>query len=477
MNIMIKNIFSIILLTGALMFLNSCEDPEDSFSPKNPDLAVDAVVGTANSAQSVLVGANRQLSRAMNEFVVISEITSDNYVNTATFFNQFLDGLNVDATDDDIDDTQFEIHRLRELATTGRDVIAPADEGSTAEQIAEFNFLIGMSHLLFGENFKSIPGEPGGPVLDAATHLAEANKSFQTAISGTSNSDLIAACNLGAARASYRLGNKSDAVAFANAAIGLDPTFIKFAEFDAANGPANTMQNALYDRGTFDDLQPLPRLDFLDPKYNGTDVTTDINIPLLKIEEAHLILIEAAISNSDLPGAQQIMKDLIALVATRPTATFNDSAEGRTQDAPGSRPDSTNAMIAASDSDPLRAGLVLDRNSGNVTVPTVSGTSVTDAMVDMVGSEDEALELLYLMRQEIFIAEGRRMADLGIRFVVSDVEFRSNDNVATSDLEPIIPDFIGTFGGDIDGFNYDVMTGEATILHNLNKVLVQKYFI
>ena len=426
---MIKNTLTILSFLAIVVAFSSCEDPDDAFNPQNPDLAVSAVVGTDNSTQSILIGADRQLSLAMNQLVVISEIASDNYTNTQTFFNQFLDNLAIDATDDDIDDTQFAFHRLREIAITGRDVIAPEDETNTPDQVAELNFFIGLSHLMFGENFTSVPAEPGGVVLDAATHLNTAISNFEVAISGTANSEIITACNLGIARAHYRLGNRNEAVTFSNAAISSGPAFIRFARFDAVNGPGNTMQDALFDRGTFDDLQPLPRLDFLDPKYNGSNATTDVDIPLLKIEEAHLILIEAAISSGDLGAAQQSMRDLIGLVATRPMATFNDAVEGRDQDFPGSRPDTATVRVAASSSDDLRGGLVLDRNEGNVTVPTVSGTSVTVDIVDSISDAETALEILYLMRQEIFIAEGRRMADLGIRFVTSDVEFRSNSNV------------------------------------------------
>ncbi len=468
-----KYILTILSFLAIVVAFNSCEDPDDAFNPQNPDLAISAVVGTDNSTQSILVGANRQLSLAMNQLVVISEIASDNYTNTQTFFNQFLDNLAIDATDDDIDDTQFAFHRLREIAITGRDVISPDDATSTPDQVAELNFFIGLSHLMFGENFTSVPAEPGGVVMDAATHLNTAISNFEVALNGTENSEIITACNLGIARAHYRLGNRDEAVSFSNAAISSGPNFIRFVQYDAVNGPGNTMQDAIFDRGTFDDLQPLPRLDFLDPKYNGSVATTDVDIPLLKIEEAYLILIEAAISNGDLGTAQQSMRDLIGLVATRPMATFNDAGEGRDQDFPGSRPDTTSVLVAASSSDDLRPGLVIDRNDGDVTVPVVSGTSVTLDIVDSISDSETALEILYLMRQEIFIAEGRRMADLGIRFVTSDVEFRSNSNVEMSDIIPVIPDFIGNISSELDAFDYDANAGTAVIMHNLNRIIVQ----
>jgi hypothetical protein len=232
------------------------------------------------------------------------------------------------------------------------------------------------------------------------------------------------------------------------------------------------MQNAIHDRGTFDDLQPLPRLDFLDPKYNDQNAAKDFNTPLLKIEEAHLIKCEAAIADNQLEVAKGIMNDIIGLVATRPTTTFDDSTEDRIQGMAGIRPDSTNVQVAASPGAPLRSGLVLYRKGGPITVPFISGTSVTAPMIDAVGTADEALELLYLLRQEIFIAEGRRMTDMGVRLVVSEVERLANPNIKESDLTPVLPPFMDAIKTEIDGIDYDAATGICTIKHDLNKVIV-----
>ena len=282
----------------------------------------------------------------------------------------------------------------------------------------------------------------------------------------------IASLQLASARAYYFLGNKTEAVSAANAAIAADPTFVRFAMFDAINGPTNAMQDALYDRGTFDDLQPLPKLDFLDPKYNGADATTEVDVPILKIEEAHLILAEAALADNDLMTAQNLMKEIINLVATRPTQTFDDAREGRDHDNPGTRPDNPSVMVAASAADPMRAGLVIDRQSGNVTVPVVSATSVTADMVDALSDADDALEMLYLMRQEIFIAEGMRMVDMGVKFVTSEVERILNEKVTSDDVTPNIPAFIDAIKTELDAFDYDAGAGTCVIKHNVNRILV-----
>jgi hypothetical protein len=475
MKIMLKNkinwIFAIAIL--ALSF-QACEDPDTTFDPINPDLSEDAILGTSQSAARTLNGLERQLAEVAGEYVHLAEIASDNYDNTQTFFNQFLDILNVTSTDNDINDTQFEIARLRELAKSGLAIIGPGDPNYTADQEAEFMFFIGLSHLLSAELFNVLPAEPQGAAQPASAHYALAIDFFEQGAAKASDPATKVSCLMGQARANYYAGNKAAAVTAADAAIAADPGFVRFVKFDALNGARidNEMQNAIHDRGSFDDLQPLPRLDFLDPKYNDDNPSQDIDMPLLKIEEAHLIKCEAAIADGALGTAQSIMKDIIALVATRPTSTFDDSVEDRTERNPGTRPDSSIVVVASSPGAALVGGLVIDRKVGNVTIPTVSGTSVTDAMVDAVGSEDEALELLYLMRQEIFIAEGRRMTDMGVKFVVSETEQLANANIKVEDTTPNLPSFFTAIAAELDEITYDETTFECTITHDVNAIIV-----
>jgi hypothetical protein len=69
------------------------------------------------------------------------------------------------------------------------------------------------------------------------------------------------------ARAYYKLGNKTEAVNHAQDAILKSANLTYQVQFDQAQTPLNRAQTAMYDRGNFDDLQVLPRMDFLDPKY------------------------------------------------------------------------------------------------------------------------------------------------------------------------------------------------------------------
>jgi len=101
-----KIAFSLAVIAGSLV---ACEAPEDFFEPRNPDLAVDAVLGTVSSSTRLLNGCERQLALAYQEILPIEEIASDNYQNKQTIFNQLLDGLNIDFTDNDLNDTVLDI--------------------------------------------------------------------------------------------------------------------------------------------------------------------------------------------------------------------------------------------------------------------------------------------------------------------------------------------------------------------------------
>lgn len=130
--------------------------------------------------------------------------------------------------------------------------------------------------------------------------------------------------------------------------------------------------------------------------------------------------------------------------------------------------------MAFAPGEPFVDGLVLTRSLPTVKAFTVSGTSVTTARIDAITTVDDGLYVVYLMRQEIFIAEGRRMADLGIRMPVARTEIIANSK--TKDGEPytkaIIPSFIPPSLG-MDGFTYDQAAKTVVIKADMNRVLVQ----
>lgn len=460
----------LILPAALLLGLSACESV-DPFDVVNPNLSEDALIGQPNSASIWLNGIKRQVAITTNNTVIAAEIASDNYQNTNTFYNQFLDNLTIDYQDDDLDDAQFHIARLREMALYGVEEVGPNDPNYSDEVEAEFLFYMGYSHLLAGEYFKVLAASPGGELQPRLAHYDLAVQYFTESY----NIDQNTAALLARARANYHLGNETEAVADAQGALAAEPEFILYANFDPQNSTGNNnslnytvndLQDALYDRGSFDDLQPLPRLDFLDPKFSVISSNEDAAIPILKAEEAHLIIAESAVSNADALGAQTSLQALLGLVSQRPTRSINDAAENRSERDPGSRPDTSAVVIDG------MAGLVLDRSSGNIVVPVVSGTSVDTATILATAIGDNMLELVYLMRQEIFIAEGRRFTDMGLTFVISQNEQQLNENVTGADIVADIPPFIDAVKGDLDAFTYDASALTASITVNVNSIIV-----
>jgi tetratricopeptide (TPR) repeat protein len=467
----VVTVFSFLLL--ATLGLTGC-DLLDSQNVQNPQLTEDQGLSNPNPLQRWMAGMDRQMAITLNNTVIWTSIATDNYVNTQTFFNQAVDGLDFNNQQQDIDDAFFTMNDLRESAIFGKNTVVPRDDNPSPRNLAELDFYEGMSHILLGEHFHSAPLEGSGEPADPADHFQVAIDTLQQAID-SGNGDQVGYM-LAQARAYYNNGNLSEARSRAEDVLNEDPDYVRLREFDNANGPANNMQDALYDRQSFDDFQPLPRLDFLDPKF-GQSGPVETPFPILKAEEAHLILIEAALAENDLPGAQEEMKELITLVQdTREARTVDETNEGRTQESPGSRPDTSSVEVRASPNDPFRSGLVIDRTA-NTEVAAISNTSVTDAMVDDVSNAQEAWELYYLLRQEIFMAEGRRFATFGIKAPVPFNEAQINENIAPGSppTQPIVPDYITSAiqadGVTLDSFSYDEENGEATIDVNMNRVL------
>jgi tetratricopeptide (TPR) repeat protein len=439
-------------------------DVVDFTDVENPNLSESSVVGQPNSSSIWLSGLERQLAIVFNETLVLAELGSDNYVNTQTFFSQFLDGLSIQITDPDMRDTQRQIQRLRELAVFGIDEIGPGDPNYTAETEAEFNFFEGLSYLISGMYFSALPQDPVGVPITSAQHYQNAIVAFDAAIAINAKPEY----QLAKARANYYLGNKSAAVAAATAALALSDDFDRFVLFDAANGPTSTFESALYQRATFDDLQPLPTLDFLDPKYSFLSTSQDAPVHYLKAEEALLILAEANLSDDDIAAARGNLTTMLNLISTREVREIDDSVEQRTQVSEGSRPDNATVVVNG------RTGLVLDRQSGEVNIPSVSGTSLTATDIAAMQDNDAGLTLLYRTRQEVFIAEGLRFVDMGVKLVIDENEILLNPNINEGDLGtvPVIPAFISAVIPSLDAITYNAVTGIATTTIDLSAILV-----
>ncbi|MEM0932887.1 MAG: hypothetical protein AAGJ12_10495, partial [Bacteroidota bacterium] len=156
----------------------------------------------------------------------------------------------------------------------------------------------------------------------------------------------------------------------------------------------------------------------------------------------------------------------------------DDSIEGRIEVEPGVRPDTTDVVVNG------RLGLVLNRKPGvddegnpvpvTVNIPSVSGTSLSLDDVGQITADDAGLELLYRTRQEVFIAEGIRFVDMGVKLIIDENEILLNENISEGDSGtlPVIPSFIAAVVADLDKITYDPETGICTTAIDLNQILV-----
>ncbi len=464
-------ILSFVFLSTALFLAGGC-DLLDPTNVTNPNVTQNQALNNADPLERWVSGLDRQMALLLNDTIDYTSIATDNYVNTETFYNQNADALSFLFTDGDVQSMFFDMNDLRESAQFGKNRVVSADENPTVGNRAELDFYEGMAHIFLGEHFHAAPLDSAGAKASPADHYNRAITLLQDAIDSGAGDQV--AYKLAQARAYYNNGNLSEARSRAQEVLNTDPDFVRFTEYDNQNGPTNVMQNAIYDRSTLDDFQPLPRLDFLDPKYGVAGAEED-PIPLLKAEEAHLILIEAELAESDPAGAKTEMKELIDLVKnTREPRIVDETGEGRRHVGPSGtpRPNASSIQVRASPDDPYRSGLVLDRTA-TTEVPGVSGTSVTDSRVDNTSGTQSLWELYYLMRQEIFMAEGRRFVTFNLKLPLPEEEQLLNPNVeAGSDaLEPIIPSYIA--GQPLDAFTWPVNENpnRAQCAVNMNEVL------
>jgi len=464
-----KKIVITALAFSILLLINGCsdnlKDATDFTSIEDPNLVPDSFIGSPNSGVIWLRGVERQMSNVFNELITITEIGSDNYDNVNTFFSQFLDILDIRTDDTDMRDTHNDFARLRQMTLFGLNEVVPNDPVISDDTIAELTFFRGIFNLLAGMYFSELPNEVNGVPITSMEHYNLAIENFTSAI----ELNPLPEYYLARARAYYYLGMQSEAVADASTVISSNNTLLRTIRFDNLNGPDNTMQDAIFDRGQFDDLQPLPSLDFLDPKFSFLTPEEDAPIPFLKVEEAYLIIAEAGFADGDITVVQDNLTSLLDLIAMREVRSINDGTEGRTQGAPGSRPDNSSVVVNG------RPNLVLTRNAGAIMIPSVSGTSLTQTDIDNMTNDDSSLELLYRTRQEVFFAEGIRFADMGVKLIMDLTEILGNPNVSDGDSGtiPVIPSFIDAVKNELDAITYDPVSGEATTVIDLNQILVQ----
>ncbi|MGH7597254.1 MAG: hypothetical protein ACREOI_12945 [bacterium] len=444
-----------------VLALNAC-DFVDPTKVRNPQTTEESLrEGGTGATKPFLNGVRFRFADAIEDVAYYTDVASDNYDNTSTFISPQTDfPTAIFPSDLTLDSSTsgpfFEVQELRALADFLLTGVIPNDAEATSEQKAEALFYRGVANLLAAENFAAVPIVENGPALNTAQLLQLAIDDFKTALATSQHADFPTRIHLVLARA-YRLaGDKAQAAAEANLALAGSPEFVFFAQYDAANN-VNTCFNYAVSRSS-NDVQPLPRLDFLDPKYSAQDAP----IAAVKIEEAHLILAEVALANGDYAGAVQSLVNAINLAKSRPVTTVSD------RDPRSGRP--KGGTVQAGPNAPALAGLVLPRGGAPVPLPAISGTSLQASAVAALTNPVEILYALYLARQEIFFYEGRRMSDLGIRLPVMQREIDTNTQINPGGPGTVaqVPAYIPADDG-LDSFT--ISANNTIIAVDMNQVL------
>jgi len=459
----------LVLATAVLMAGCDFLDPT---AVENPRTTSEDLAAAENPTASMLSGLRAQFARLVSTTSVLPELVSDNYSVHGTGLAKDYD-FPRDITPSVVNSTgtstgtYWEEQELKALATFVIEDIVPGDETAIPADVAEAYYYRGMAYLVLGEDFSFAPIEPDGAPLaaDQLLDLALADLGQASAF-GTQTQAALARA--------YRL--KGDASAATSAALGAlgDPTFAFLQEYDASS--ITNAANAFLVLRALQEMQPLPRLDFLDPKF----LNREAGIAVAKAEEMHLIMAEAALAANQLGQGATHLSNAINLALSRGTESFTDEDQRLNEDL-SIRPRDAAIMIRADAASPLRAGLVLSR-PGGTTQFVLSGTSLDADSVAALTDADELWHALHLARQEILFLEGRRMSDLGIRLPVMLREVDANSAVTEGGpgAVPVVPayipaaDFMDLYSpkSPYDGDETLVET-EITIQVDMNKVLTE----
>ncbi len=472
--------------SGALTFVaalltgvggTACEflDPTDV---DNPRTTPEDLAQAAEPTKALLPGLRAQFARATRTLVVLTEVVSDNYsIHGTGLDKQYDDPRGVSAnvansTSDFSVGVYPTAQELRALADFVVDVIAPEDATATPEQVSEARYYRGMAFLYLGENFTHAPTAKDGVPVPASELLDRALADLG-AVTGDFRLRALAA----QARA-YRARGDAQAEQRATEALAQDASFVFSAGYDSGN-LENSPFSYLFLR-PLQEMQPLPRLDFLDPKY----LARDADIAVAKAEEMHLILAEAKLARSDVGGGRAHLVDAIRLARSRGTTNFVDNDPRGNLDT-SVRPRDAVIQVRADANSPYRAGLVLNRPDASIPIPTVSGTSLDPDSVAALTDLDQVWHAFHLARQEILFLEGRRMSDLGIRLPIMLREIDANPNLNPGDpgTAGLVPTYIPQ-GEEMDLFDpkspYEgtlldsqqrLVSTQVTIRVDMNKVL------
>lgn len=467
-------------LAAVLATLSACE-AVDPTRINNPTTTDDDLAGANNPTSALVPGLRAQFARMINAYVSAAEVVSDNYSIHGTGINQDMDDPSavtsdlVNGTGDASSGVYWNVQSLKALSDFVLNDIVPTDSDPPADLVAEASYYRGMAYLTMGEVFSFAPHEEDGPALPAAEALSNALRDLSAAKRFS-----IAAASAAEARAHRLLGNAQAAETAAALVLDLDPNFLHRQEYDA-----QTIDNtpvAFLVLRALQEMQPLPRLDFLDPKY--TERTAAIAVA--KAEEMHLILAEVDLAAGNLEAGRAHLVDAINMAGTRGTTEFDDNDERRNGDL-SLRPRDSEILIRSDADSPYRAGLVLDRPAEGLETPTVSATSLDADSVAELSDAPDLWHALWLARQEMMFLEGRRLADLGIKLPIMLREIDQNPEINAGDpgTETMMPSWVPLtplYAMDVyspmelyDGedLNAELLEMRVTIGVDMNRVLVE----
>lgn len=449
-----------------------------SCDPKSPEVSADDFLDTEKPMTSWVNGIRKEMALAVGTYAELLDVATDNYRNIYSRSNREFDKPNIQYTDIDVEELQRYVGKLREMSLYALNTVAQHD-APTQEQLADIYTALAYSYILAGENFIALPIVENGEPVAWQQHLNKAVEVLGEADSRISLPSFKPLRHTLLARIYYKLGDRNAAMDNARAALAYDRTFCATVQFDEANGVVSAIKDRSFSTNWW---EPLPRLDFLDPKYQ--QAAQSQRIAYAKAEECYLILAECSAADATEMSAfkSELLPEFFSLIQSRGAVAFTDSLEMREAKATDGTAVSLNTSdwkVRASEADAPRAGLVLNRVRGLITVPAVSGTSV-DIQTMQAATGSDFLELVYLMRQEIFFAEGRRFADLGMRLPLCEVEAakvrrRYPEVDVTKFTTAYIPPYIPTEQYGLDAYTVDAASRTVTIKYNMNRVILDSH--
>jgi hypothetical protein len=260
-----------LMAAAAVLFVITGCDFLDPTDVENPRTTAEDLARSTEPTRAFLVGLQAQFARAVAANVTAAEVISDNYSIHGTGLDSVLDEptslapVILNSTGTSATGAYWNLQELRALANFVWNDIIPEDETATAAQRAEVLYYLGMAYVILGENFTHAPVERDGPPVPAAD-LLQVGVGHLTSSIGEGAGDFVLAARAGLARAQRLLGRFGRGHHCRHPGPGVgselrDPQGVR-RKHDRQHPYFFLVERALKE------MQPLPRLDFLDPKYS-----------------------------------------------------------------------------------------------------------------------------------------------------------------------------------------------------------------